>query len=144
ELSRNPWTRELFALEHNLLWRIAPSVEAAKFLLEVFRGDTDGFCFDQPDTRWLGDLYQELNDGVRKDTARCQTPDFVGSFILDRTLTPALEKFGLEATTVLDPTCGTGHFLLDAFERLYQLWRTEHPELPSREAAARSLGAVHG
>ena len=53
--------------------------------------------------------------------ALCQTPDFVRAFILDRTLTPAIEAFGYRETTVIDPTCGSGHFLLGAFERLLDL-----------------------
>ena len=39
------------------------------------------------------------------------------AFILDRTLEPALATLGLAETTIIDPTCGSGHFLLGAFER---------------------------
>jgi len=31
---------------------------------------------------------------------------------------------------VLDPACGSGHFLLGAFDLLMQMWREERPELP--------------
>ena len=40
------------------------------------------------DTRFLGDLYQDLSDHARKTYALLQTPVFVEEFILDQTLTP--------------------------------------------------------
>ena len=45
------------------------------------------------DTRFLGDLYQDLSEAARKKYALLQTPEFVEEFILDRTLEPALEEF---------------------------------------------------
>lgn len=42
--------------------------------------------------------------------------------ILDRTLTPAIAEFGLEKVRMIDPTCGSGHFLLGWFARLFDLW----------------------
>ena len=47
------------------------------------------------DTRFLGDLYQDLSEEARKKYALLQTPVFVEEFILDRTLDPAIEEFGL-------------------------------------------------
>ena len=44
---------------------------------------------------FLGDLYQDLSDDAKKRFALLQTPEFVEEFILDRTLTPALDEFGL-------------------------------------------------
>jgi hypothetical protein len=38
------------------------------------------------DTRFLGDLYQDLSEAARKKYALLQTPVFVEEFILDRTL----------------------------------------------------------
>ena len=48
------------------------------------------------DTRFLGDLYQDLSEHARKTYALLQTPVFVEEFILDQTLTPALAEFGLD------------------------------------------------
>jgi SAM-dependent methyltransferase len=70
----------------------------------------------------LGDLYQRTCDDARKGRALVQTPPFVRGFILDRTLTPSVDTFGLERTRLVDPACGTGHFLVDAFRRLWALW----------------------
>lgn len=139
--------RGLFARERSLVWRLAPSAAAARRVLELFRaGDAEApaFRFGQADTRFLGDLYQDLNEEVRERFALLQTPDFVEEFILDRTLEPALEKFGLERTELIDPTCGSGHFLLGAFGRLVERRLREEPGLDAVEAATKALDAVYG
>src|SRR5207244_1890205 len=60
-------------------------------------------------TRFLGDLYQDLSEDARKRYALLQTPEFVEEFILDRMLEPAMEVFGLKDVRLIDPTCGSGH-----------------------------------
>ncbi len=147
ELSRFEVTRELFDPKRNLAFRITPSAEGAKALLQVFRqgsAEAPSFRFGQADTRFLGDLYQDLSESVRKKYALLQTPDFIEAFILDRTLDPALETYGLDATTLIDPTCGSGHFLLGAFERLFDRHLRERPNQNPRDAAQKALGAVFG
>jgi hypothetical protein len=102
--------------------------------------------FSDPDlgTRFLGDLYQELSDAAKKRYALLQTPNFVEKFILDHTLEPALDEFGLAGLRLIDPTCGSGHFLISTFERLFARWVTEEPGTPTSVLAQRALDAVHG
>jgi hypothetical protein len=107
ELTLLPAARDLFDAKHNPVWLLAPSARAAKALIQLFRAphsDTPAFRFGQADTRFLGDLYQDLNEDVKKRYALLQTPRFVESFILDRTLERAIERFGLDDTTLIDPT----------------------------------------
>jgi hypothetical protein len=147
ELSRFQAARDLFDAEHNPVWLLTPSAEAAKALLALFRlpsAEAPAFRFGQADTHFLGDLYQDLNEAVKKRYALLQTPHFVASFILDRTLERAIERFGLDETTVIDPTCGSGHFLLGAFDRLYDHRLRKEPGRGSREAARKALDAVFG
>lgn len=100
------------------------------------------FDVEPGDTRFLGDLYQELSEKAKKKFALLQTPVFVEEFILDRTLTPALDEFGLEQVRMIDPTCGSGHFLLGGFARLFDLWiRRESNEI---KAAQKALNGVWG
>lgn len=146
ELTHLPAAAELFDARHNPVWLLAPSAEATQELLELFRApnaDTPAFRFGG-DSRFLGDLYQDLNADVRARYALLQTPRFVESFILDRTLTPALERFGLEDTTIIDPTCGSGHFLLGAFDRLFERRLAEQPGIDPRQAAHAALDAISG
>ena len=96
------------------------------------------------DTRFLGDLYQDLSVEARKRYALLQTPIFVEEFILDRTLDPAIAEFGLEDFRMIDPACGSGHFLLGAFERILDRWRGKDKHTNDTALAQRALDAVHG
>jgi type I restriction-modification system DNA methylase subunit len=147
ELSRYPAARDLFDGQHSLVWKLSPSAELAKELLALFRtpnAEAPTFRFGQASTRFLGDLYQDLSEDVRKRYALLQTPDFIESFILDRTLEPAIQRFGLDDTTLIDPTCGSGHFLLGAFDRLFDHRLKKEPNVDVRVAAHKALDAVHG
>ncbi len=146
-----PAGAELFDRRHNPLWRFPISGDAARELRELFReidpdsGElTHDFEDEDGDTRFLGDLYQDLSEPARKRYALLQTPEFVESFILDRTLTPALEEFGWREVRLIDPTCGSGHFLLGAFHRLLELRRRHEPALPEPELTQRALDGVYG
>ncbi len=112
---------------------------------EHYVWNEDGF-----ESRFLGDLYQDLDADIRKRYALLQTPRFVEEYILDHTLTPALAEFDPEKLRaagntfrVLDPTCGSGHFLIGAFHRLADYWRDRHG-LKEWEACGRALEGVWG
>lgn len=42
----------------------------------------------------------------------------------------------VENIKVLDPACGSGHFLLGAFDLLMEMWKEERPEIPAWEIPA--------
>jgi hypothetical protein len=168
------WLQEAFALmgksqaakslftEHNPMNSIAPSHDAAKALIDFWRkvGADGGLVHDFTDpewnTRFLGNLYQDLSESARKTYALLQTPEFVEEFILKRTLDEAIKEFGLEPNPpyghpelphrlrVIDPACGSGHFLLGAFHHLLEAWKAEHPGADSRILVANALQSVHG
>jgi hypothetical protein len=135
---------------HSPLWLVDPSADACTDLLGLFRGADDSGAlqidFTDPDfdTRFLGDLYQDLSEHAKKTYALLQTPVFVEEFILDRTLEPAIETHGLANTSLIDPTCGSGHFLLGAFDRLWRRWADAEPGEPAAVIAQRALDAVWG
>lgn len=138
---------DLFDARHNPVWLLGPSAEASHALLALFRAptaDTPSLRFGQSDTRFLGDLYQDLSEDVRERFALLQTPAFVERYILDRTLEPAIERFGLKDTSLLDPTCGSGHFLLGAFDRLFDHWQRAHPADDRYTALRQALDRVYG
>ena len=166
-------TKEIFG-EHNAI-RDLPnwlSGDAAGELLKFFQtvDANSGVLvhdFTDPnwDTRFLGDLYQDLSEAARKKFALLQTPDFVEEFILDRTLEPAFEEFGLVPNDsssprpasgrgaggeghsdfkMIDPACGSGHFLLGTFPRLLDRWQRKEPGTNVRELAQRALNSIHG
>ncbi|MFJ4771565.1 BREX-2 system adenine-specific DNA-methyltransferase PglX [Streptomyces uncialis] len=167
----HPTARGLFDRAHNPLWEVTPSYEAATRLLGFWRErGADGevrYSFSDPelDTRFLGDLYQDLSEHARKTYALLQTPVFVEEFILDLTLDPAIEEFGLspvwkhqptgwngerdqdgeiKGLRCIDPACGSGHFLLGMFRRVLEKWRDEEPDTENWLLVRRALESVHG
>jgi len=149
-LAAQPAGRGLVDPDHNPVWTALISADAADRLVDFWRAD-DGagdpvhdFTDEALDTRFLGDLYQDLSEHAKKTYALLQTPVFVEEFILDQTLEPAVREFGLTGLKVIDPTCGSGHFLLGAFERLQQKWLEEAPGLDARERVRRAMDSIHG
>jgi hypothetical protein len=149
--ARLPAVKELFDERHNPLWLLGVSGDGATMLLEFWQQvdpATGNLIHDFTDpelnTRFLGDLYQDLSEAARKKYALLQTPIFVEEFILDRTLTPAINEFGFQNVRLIDPTCGSGHFLLGAFERLFVLWQRYEPGTLPRKLAQNALDSVYG
>jgi hypothetical protein len=170
ELGAGQAGRLLFDQDHNPLYQIPLSHDGAGALLAFWReqrtveseaetedgsGSTSVLVHDFTDplsedgtegwdTRFLGDLYQDLSEAARKTYALLQTPEFVEEFILDRTMTPAVREFGFEELKMIDPTCGSGHFVLGAFRRLVRLWAEQRPEVGAYERVRAALESVHG
>ncbi|WP_445527399.1 BREX-2 system adenine-specific DNA-methyltransferase PglX [Streptomyces cyslabdanicus] len=174
ELGAGQAGRLLFDPDHNPLFQIPLSHDGAGALLASWReqrvevgdggsGEGDGgdggsvhvlvHDFRDPlsedgtegwDTRFLGDLYQDLSEAARKTYALLQTPEFVEEFILDRTMTPAVREFGFAELKMIDPTCGSGHFVLGAFRRLVRMWAEQRPEVGPYERVRAALESVHG
>ena len=160
----SPVAAGLFDRAHNPMWRITPSHDAAKALLAFWRIRGEGenspvvHDFEDPDwnTRFLGDLYQDLSEYAKKTYALLQTPEFVEEFILNLTLSPAIDEFGLNpdpprarpdlprVLRVIDPACGSGHFLLGAFARLLSKWEKQAPATDRWELIERVLSGLHG
>lgn len=142
-------TKELVEC-HSPLWLVSPSGHAAKDLVDFWRAKTDDgdlirdFTDPELSTRFLGDLYQDLSDYAKKTFALLQTPVFVEEFILDQTMEPALAERPLEGFTLIDPTCGSGHFLLGAFARLTDRWAAHAPGMEVQARVQKALDAVHG
>ncbi|ATL66672.1 BREX-2 system adenine-specific DNA-methyltransferase PglX [Nocardia terpenica] len=152
------WLREGFAYlreqratnkifdEHNPVWRFDISGQAAEDLADFFRRGAGYRSLASPglNTHFLGELYQDLSTYARTTFALLQTPPFVEKFIIERTLKPALDDFGIEAMSVIDPTCGSGHFLLGAFEWLLTRWKEREPKTSIETLVDRTLEQVTG
>ncbi|WP_170004173.1 Eco57I restriction-modification methylase domain-containing protein [Pseudopontixanthobacter vadosimaris] len=104
-----------------------------------------------------------LNSGAkgnaRKTTGSYYTPDSLVETLLDSALDPVLEKAEAEGETaedkvraildlkIIDPACGSGHFLLGAARRMAdKVAELRDPDAPDRQAALRDVVArcVHG
>ena len=151
DVAKLPAMSELFDERHNPLWTLGLTGDGATLLLGFWQqvdpatgALAQDFTDEQWNTRFLGDLYQDLSEAARKKYALLQTPIFVEEFILDRTLTPAIDEFGYQAIRLIDPACGSGHFLLGTFDRLFNLWVKNEPGTNPRVLAQRALASIYG
>lgn len=163
EIRKIPAARELFDEKKNSLWKVNPSGDICRKLLTFFRevnpeigglkrsfvaGSSliaDAYCGLAPQAQFLGDLYQDLSEHARRKYALLQTPEFIQKFILDKTLTPAIDQFGLKNLRLIDAACGSGHFLLGAFDRLFEEWsKPEHGINNPVVAAQNALDSIFG
>lgn len=78
------------------------------------------FSFKHLPVEIISHLYQRFVQGGH---GAIYTPPFVASLLLDHTL-PYRELTGNER--VLDPACGSGVFLVGAFRRLINFWRSKN------------------
>ena len=161
-MSVSPVAAGLFDVVHNPMWSIKPTPYALKDLVEFWRTVNENgilvhdFEDETWNTRFLGDLYERLSDEIREKYALLQTPEFVEEFILKYTLKPAIAEFGLEPEPpygredlpkrlrVIDPTCGSGHFLLGAFHILLAAWRDQTGDIDKWTLTSRALESIHG
>ena len=95
-----------------------------------------------------GDLYQAQCEEARKGRALVQTPPFCRVLLLRETLGRSIQEFGAENTRFIDPACGTGHLLTDAFRILFHALTAEYRaaghEPPATRRAAEALARVTG
>ncbi|MFI6304496.1 BREX-2 system adenine-specific DNA-methyltransferase PglX [Amycolatopsis thailandensis] len=159
ELGEGQAGKLLFNSAHNPLYQIPLSHDGARDMVEFWRTRNETgvlvYDFSDPlsedgttgwDTRFLGDLYQDLSEDARKTYALLQTPEFVEEFILDRTMTPVVLELGAQFAELkmIDPTCGSGHFVLGAFQRMVRLWADRQPHVDTHERVRAALDSVHG
>lgn len=136
--------------EHAAIHIYSPTDDGARAVVDFWRSfnpdEDDPRALKDPDldTRFLGDLYEHLSEFAQKKYALRQTPEFVEEFILDRTLTPALNERPLDGFKLIDPTCGSGHFLIGAFRRIFDRWRRKEPAGDLRGHVHRAMSSIYG
>lgn len=140
--------------EHAAFHIMEPSDAGARQIMDFWRAvDDEGELLhlvidpdaaDPLSTRFLGDMYEDLSVYAQKKWALKQTPDFVERFILQRTMVPALAERPLEGFKMIDPTCGSGHFLIGAYDLLLDRWAREAPAQDDAWRAVEASKAIHG
>jgi type I restriction-modification system DNA methylase subunit len=91
----------------------------------------------------LGEIYENfLSRDTRKRLGLFYTPDSVIGFILENTLGRA-DVVENPYVKVLDPSCGSGYFLLKAYDILRKKFEDREEELVKRYGAAFSRENIH-
>lgn len=79
------------------------------------------YAFDVIPLEFISSIYEEF---VTAPGAH-YTPGFLVDFMLDEVLSWEGDDWNLK---ILDPSCGSGIFLVKAYQRLIQRWKNKHPE----------------
>lgn len=96
----------------------------------------------------------EARGNARKVSGSYYTPDTLVQALLDSALDPVLDRAEAEggadailALTVIDPACGSAHFLLGAARRMaMRVAQLRDPDAPNHQAALRDVvrGCIYG
>ena len=96
------------------------------------------YSFDTIRLEFISSIYETFLSKSRKRSEKAiYTPSHVVEFVLDSVLPWNSTEWDLR---ILDPACGSGIFLVKAFQRLIHRWRLAHPgEDPKAEVLRRML-----
>jgi hypothetical protein len=84
------------------------------------------YSFDTIPLEFISSVYEEfLTAEEQGDDKAYYTPSHLVDFVLDAVLPWDGEGYELQ---ILDPCCGSGIFLVKAFQRLIYRWRRAHPD----------------
>jgi hypothetical protein len=90
------------------------------------------YSFDVIPLEFISSIYEEF---VTEEGAH-YTPGFLVDYILDGVLGWEGMDWDLR---ILDPACGSGIFLVKAYQRLIERWKNAHPNKPIEIAVLRTL-----
>lgn len=97
-------------------------------------GDIDGetlftdwriFKFDIIQIELLSEIYEKFLGELQKETGSYYTPPALVELILNEVL-PIKNNETEYNLKILDPTCGSGIFLVEAYKRIVQRWKNAH------------------
>jgi hypothetical protein len=110
-------------------------------LAEFVRGDLDMgnnqlclwkfYSFDVIPLDFISSIYEEFVQKNQSNNSVHYTPEYIVDFILDGVLPWNETNWDLK---ILDPACGSGIFLVKAFQRLIYRWELAHKKRISAEA----------
>lgn len=93
------------------------------------------YAFDAIPLEFISSIYEAFVTNPR-GSGTYYTPPHLVDFVLDRVLPWEGDQWNLK---VLDPACGSGVFLVKAFQRLVHRWKNAHPGETIRAETLRSL-----
>jgi hypothetical protein len=94
------------------------------------------YSFDVIPLEFISSIYETFVESHAAAQGIFYTPPYLVDFILDRVLPWEGAAWDL---TILDPACGSGIFLVKAFQRLVHRWKRANPDQPPRAEILRQL-----
>ena len=94
--------------------------------------DTSNYNFDKSTDNVLGDVYENFMDReTRKSLGQFYTPEYIIEYILESTMSN-VNVVNNPFIKVLDPSCGSGHFLIKAYDLLRKKFEENLDDLQKR------------
>lgn len=127
------WRREMEQVSHEHLRLLCDFVEGRMELQSGQYSLWPLYSFDTIPLEFISSLYEAF---VRKEQGTVYTPVHLVDFILDGVLPWNDTNWDIK---ILDPACGSGIFLVRAFQRLAYRWRLANPGKPLRSDTLRRI-----
>ncbi len=94
---------------------------------ETLFSDWRIFKFDIIQIELLSEIYEKFLGKLQKETGSYYTPPALVELILNEVL-PIKNNEKEYKLKILDPTCGSGIFLVEAYKRIVKRWQNAHPK----------------
>ena len=131
----------------------APTDEDIQTVAAVFRGAGvvaqqlplfDVYRFEFIPTELLSSIYEQFlsEEGTTRQEGAYYTPEVLADYVVSD-----IDEYSplTESTKILDPSCGSGIFLVLAFRRLVEYWiRSNGGRMPSPTQLAKLLSQLYG
>jgi len=124
EEQEDAWERETRFVTQKHLNRLAAFVSGR---VEIAKGQMSLwplYSFDTIPLEFISSIYEEFVSNRANKKGQHYTPGYLVDFVLDKVLPWHGQEWDLR---ILDPACGSGIFLVKAFQRLAYRWRNTHP-----------------
>jgi hypothetical protein len=141
----------VFSLEPSEVENLITTQQLERFasMIEAREGQSgqlslwDLYSFRDLPVELISQIYQLF---VENEDSSVYTPPFLVRFLVEEALSwDALDHIKSHQQVILDPSCGSGVFLVEAYKRLVLHWRLRNQwERPSGEILQGLLGFVHG
>jgi SAM-dependent methyltransferase len=120
------WSQELSQVRSDHLRTLADFVDGQTVLDDGQRSLWPQYHFDAIPLDLISSIYEEFMQHADANSRSVHyTPNHLVDFVLDQVLPWGIE--GAWNVRVLDPACGSGIFLVKAYQRLIHRWRLAHP-----------------
>jgi hypothetical protein len=131
------WHREMSEVKPTHLRTIANFVTGKTRMQSGQQLLWQQYSFDAIPLEFISSIYEEfVTKGKAHKTGTVYTPPHVVDLLLDEVLPWDSNNWNIR---ILDPACGSGIFLVKAFQRLVHRWRLAHPDEEPKASDLRLL-----